>query len=759
MIENIPLELRQLPQWVCWRYETSVSGRPTKVPYNPRTMQRADSTDSATWVDFQTAAGAPGFSGIGFVLTNSDPYTVIDLDDKEWKPATPEQHALHQKILDYFPSYAERSPSGRGYHVVLKGKLPQSLQRDTVEIYSQSRYIAFTGNVINQFPIAEMQDRLNVLAGEMPPRKAAPELEEVEGVLTDAEVFDMALNAINGHRFAMLTQSADWASMQKANGEHYASQSEADQALLSMLCFYSRDNDQVKRIFRCSPLGKREKANKDDVYVNRTIRHLRSNDVSSADLEQARENADAMLANAIPAAPPAPTEPLPSALTIESAPEDYWPPGLVGDLAGYFYNAAVRPNKDIALCSALGLLAGITGRQYNISETGLNHYILVLGVTGTGKEAMASSISRIMQRVYEQIPQARDFVGPGHYASGQALIKTFKDQKSFISVLGEFSQTLQTLNDPRASAAVVMQKRVMLDLWNKSGWGDVLYPMVYSDADKNTQPVRAPACSILAETNPTKFYEIISAGDISDGFLPRFHILESKEDRPDRNRHAGIPPSPSLVNRLCDVIQQSLILYNNNQCSRVSLEPDALAELDAFDKLCDAKMKGRSEHEKQLWNRDHLKALRLAAVLAVSCAPGAPVVTLPMARWAIQFTHGCTNALMQKFFAGEVGVGDAKQSAELKRVVIEYFKHSKDDLKRYKCDPELQRAKLIPYNYFWVRCAQLSAFYRDARGAARCLQSALDTLVHSEQLVVVEAGAAFSKFGKRQKLFGVGSSF
>jgi putative DNA primase/helicase len=42
--ENIPEELTERPQWVCWRYEER-DGKPTKVPFTPYTPIRASSTD------------------------------------------------------------------------------------------------------------------------------------------------------------------------------------------------------------------------------------------------------------------------------------------------------------------------------------------------------------------------------------------------------------------------------------------------------------------------------------------------------------------------------------------------------------------------------------------------------------------------------------------------------------------------------------------------------------------------------------------
>ncbi len=46
------------------------------------------------------------------------------------------------------------------------------------------------------------------------------------------------------------------------------------------------------------------------------------------------------------------------------------PPGLVGEVAQFIYKAAPRPVPEIALVGAIGLIAGIVGRCFNISRTG-----------------------------------------------------------------------------------------------------------------------------------------------------------------------------------------------------------------------------------------------------------------------------------------------------------------------------------------------------------------------------------------------------
>jgi len=83
--ENIPDQLTERPQWVCWRREMR-DGKLTKVPYAPGTERRASTTELMTWATFEQAlaayeAGEPPYEGIGFVFCNADPFVGVDLDD------------------------------------------------------------------------------------------------------------------------------------------------------------------------------------------------------------------------------------------------------------------------------------------------------------------------------------------------------------------------------------------------------------------------------------------------------------------------------------------------------------------------------------------------------------------------------------------------------------------------------------------------------------------------------------------------------
>lgn len=146
----IPEELRARHQWVAWRLEER-KGEVTKVPYTPRTGCRASSTDLMTWSTFEKVLEAyesgKRYDGIGFVFCSGDPYVGVDLDGCVG-PETGEIAPWAVRIIDALDSYAELSPSGRGVHIIARGKIPAGGRRGPVEVYRQDRFFTVTGHIL-----------------------------------------------------------------------------------------------------------------------------------------------------------------------------------------------------------------------------------------------------------------------------------------------------------------------------------------------------------------------------------------------------------------------------------------------------------------------------------------------------------------------------------------------------------------------------------------------------------------------------------
>ena len=143
--ENIPAELRRRRQWVVWKLEGREDDL-TKVPYTPNTGRKAKSNDLMSWGTFEEAVEAlhkGRYSGLGFVFCSGDPYTGIDLDNvRDLETGALERWAA--EIVEAAAAYAEISPSGRGIHLIVRGRVPARKGKG-LEIYSQDRFFTVTG--------------------------------------------------------------------------------------------------------------------------------------------------------------------------------------------------------------------------------------------------------------------------------------------------------------------------------------------------------------------------------------------------------------------------------------------------------------------------------------------------------------------------------------------------------------------------------------------------------------------------------------
>lgn len=742
MIHNIPAELRALPQWVC-------SG-PDKIPLNPRTGQAASVSDPSSWGTFEEASRT-GYPNVGFVLTAGDPYTVIDLDNKPAKPLTPAQWEIHRKILESFDSYTERSAGGLGYHIIVRGHIPAGIHtRDGVEVYSTGRYMICTGNVVRQAPITDYQALLDKLCHEIKVQPVAP-LEDRDELLSDRDVCEMAMNAANADKYNALCRG-EWKEL------GYPSQSEADLSLLSMLAFYTPSNEQVKRMFRMTALGKREKALVNDVYLNRTLARIRTTQaVPTVDISALKAQAEALLAP--PQPPPARVE-----VVAPTQPSDPYeppnlakpPPGLIGELAHYFFASAIRPVPEVALTAAIALTAGVAGRSYNVSGTGLNQYLVLIAKTGSGKEGAQKGIDNLIASVRPTVPMIDSFIGPGAFASGQALIRVLDERPCFVSVLGEFGLTLQQLCDPRAPGPTIMTKRVLLDIFGKSGWNNYLRSSVYSDTEKNTKTVQAPSVTILGETTPGALFDGLSASHISEGLIPRFSFVEYKGPRPARNKNANFPPPAELTQRFVRLTTVALTTSNNGTFVPVQTDSKAQSYLDEFDRAADKRMNASlNDVEVELWNRAHLKALKLSALLAVGMNVDQPVVTRDLAEWAVAFVERDVDVVSTRFASGDVGSGDSKLIHDVKRVLEVYIKGTYEQAATYHVEENLFKDRVVPYVYLQRRTANLSAFRNDRRGSSGALKATIQEMVDSGWLLEVPAKQLQERYNFAGRAFGI----
>lgn len=278
---NIPQELKANAAFCVWRYEKR-NGNKTKVPYNPRTRALARVNDPSTFADFGSAMKAyalDGWDGIGYRV--SEGIGAIDIDHCIREDGSLNDVAA--SVLGIFTdAYFERSPSGSG----LRGffRLSPDFAYDSTVYYKNNRkhglemylpgttqrFVTVTGDVYKPGAVVRNDEALQTVLDTFMKRGKPLNGSTVEpcSYLSDDQVIAHASKSESGAKFKTLMEG-NWS-------DGYDSQSDADMALVSMLCFWCGNvEEQIDRIFRTSGLmrDKWDRMTGDATYGQITIRN------------------------------------------------------------------------------------------------------------------------------------------------------------------------------------------------------------------------------------------------------------------------------------------------------------------------------------------------------------------------------------------------------------------------------------------------------------------------------------------------------
>lgn len=707
---------------------------------------------------------------IGYILTADDPFNIMDFDvkDAETHPGKEalwtkqETFDLYWRIVQTLDTYTERSRSGKGLHAISYGKIGPGRRRDGIEIYSQERFIICTGDVVFDKPVRDNSAIVQNMIAQMRigDAKESSEfmLEEIESDMDDWYVLETAMNAANADKFLPLWYG-EWQDL------GFPSQSEADMALMSMFTFYSYSNEQCRRLFRESGLGKREKAIKNDVYLNRTLREIRMreardlirmyevevNGISLKDRLAAESRVVSSLgapstsSNTVPAVP-TPASATAAALApvsaaVASAPRGGldWPPGFVGVIARYIYSNSGRPVKEVSIAAALALSAGICGKAWYFTDSGLNLYIILVGRSGIGKEALHTGISSILIACRKDNPLFGRFISTQSMASGQALMKEFAERQSFVHINGEWGRLFKQLADERSTNSPVQSIRtVMTNVYGKSGPNSVVGGLAYSNKENDTADVQGLNYTMVGETVPDVLFRAMSHEMMADGFLSRFTIIEYEGERPPENMNRLGAPDSAMIRHLNTVAVQADMLNSKGTPQHMGRTEEAALLIDKFDKYCDDMVNSfTDESRRQMWNRASLKAQRIACVLAAMTNCFSPNVTADYVLWAQDLIMRDIASMTRRLDTGDIGEGDNARELKLVAIMKDYLLN--EPKPGYKVPKGMRDHSIIPHSYLQTRVARTAAFTNHRLGANKALDDSIMSMLKAGWIVETSA--------------------
>ena len=150
--ENIPKEI-QSQGWAGWIAKRR-NGKPGKWNKAPRSLITGEmiGTDKpelfGTFEQAKTAYATGRYTGVGVLLTGNG---IVGVDIDDFDATFKEKPAVKAWVTTAIKAgaYCERSPSGNGLRLFMRGKLPGTGRKSgSLEIYDNGRFLTVTGAVM-----------------------------------------------------------------------------------------------------------------------------------------------------------------------------------------------------------------------------------------------------------------------------------------------------------------------------------------------------------------------------------------------------------------------------------------------------------------------------------------------------------------------------------------------------------------------------------------------------------------------------------
>jgi hypothetical protein len=431
-----------------------------------------------------------------------------------------------------------------------------------------------------------------------------------------------------------------------------------------------------------------------------------------------------------------------SPLAEAARPANGWPPGRARAIAQFIFANSYCPIPEIAVTATIALLAGVCGRAYR-TYTGMDTslYIILVAKSGVGKDAIHEVMPRLLEMADR--PMATRFVRSTDFASGEALHKELLREPGFLNLAGEFGKKLKRMGNP-SDTPMQNLRTVMLNAFGKR----YLEGKSYSNADNSMDGVEWPALSFLGETVPSTLFECLTPDMMADGFLSRFLISSYTGDRPPPNRIRTTQMDPDNLAHWKALVDHAIryqFPVNMPPCIVAEPNDDAREKLEFFELDCIASLNASDdESERQVWSRAHLKALKIASLLAIADHYLKPVIRIEHVAWATIMVRQDIEMFQSRKESGDIGVDDDARERKLIAFMADYT--VKAPPASYKIPVGMRESYIVPRSYLQIRARSLPAFTNHKWGAKRALEDAIASCIANGYIMNVKGDKLIEQF-------------
>lgn len=774
--DALPQELKDLDQWCCFDLEDDGDKKPKKVPYTPGSTKKARSNEVSTLRSYEEAL-EDVVTGVrdhlGFCIIKDDPYVFFDLDE----PQDDEQKSDLKEVLDTFNSFSEVSVSGTGVHIIAKGKLDgRGLHNDHFGLFDNNRFILVTGHVIrgrdeiylaNTDKLAQLQDRVRTSSG----RGFNFPLDEKEWDMEPWALYNTTMSVYK-QKFINL-MGGEWLEYRSA----YPSQSEADHALISMLCEFTESNELVRYMFADSGLFRDWKGGGyPQAYIDRTIQlqrdkvmneKIRREDARliAAENLKAEQDREAKVIAKLEkttkkavkkAAKKAKTRKL-KAEVIEDRDHDEhsdddvldddesagfnYPTKLIDRvpsklhrlLAMYLYKNSYIPNQQFCIATANVIITSFTQRAYlTPTNTGCNLNFWLVADTGKGKDIFTKGLDMVISELATDLPHF-GATHVGKFASGEGVETVIGAQPRFMSKVAEAGAFWRKLLAPNKAPHIDALSEVILNLFMSTDKARFYRSRRKAKNDEDIKDtIFRAAGSFYGESTFTDFFGDLDLASVGTGLLQRQIIVGVEGGEYVEENHYRESMSSELKSLLIESIGIADNLDITDDTVKVKISRRANSIIKEYsEKTRRYNYKAdRNVLRAEYMNRTVIKVYRYASQLAIGNDPHDPVIREEQIRYALEWISECDEYMLGKFLSGDVGKGQLKQESDLMKIVKSITGASASKREKSYKFKELVAIdqSLLTYSKLRNGAKLRSSFQTDKLGAITAIDRCIDSL-------------------------------
>jgi len=563
--DHVPTIIKSTPQWILWKMENG-----NKIPKQV-SGANARTNDHSTFSTFEQALDAlddddgSRFSGLAFVISDSDNFSGVDLDNCLDDEGNPKPWAAKIMAGLRGVAYGEISPSGDGVKFLTYGKKAPGSRcvkqfggpKEQVEMYDRTRFWAMTGNCIggDWADVRDGQEVVTRLCSEyFGTQQQRPEPAKPVGDLgsmslsasrtakiiedTDSELDFRARSYIescgseteggrnnSGFKIAGHLRSLEADGQRMTDAQIYSYMHLWNESLPSPLPRPEMD----KAIWSSGKNGTARDAKPSD----EAVRELPS---MSGEYARISDETD-------------PNEFL-SALSSEVnasngiIPGDCISPGgLLGEVMAFNRQTAMFWQQELALAAAISLMSLMIGRRVQDNRgTRANLYCIGLAPSGSGKEHARSVNKMLCNEVFGDMRSCPDSVG-----SDAGLVRVASEREALFQI--DEVAKFMAVNKTKGSPWLAKIAPTLLRLFTSSGSSMRMDEL--ADGDRAVD-IRNPYISVYGTSTVGGWWNSMDTDALVDGLIARLIVFEVSEEYPRMNTDSDqlARPSEGLIRRL-----------------------------------------------------------------------------------------------------------------------------------------------------------------------------------------------------------------